>query len=301
MPELDFYANNDRIFYPLKIFADLTFTPSGALPLKGLVDAGFMMGIDAEFDDELHGVFLASVTLNNGLQELTFEFTSDAPGMAGYHWLFVFPYTASSGCSAQVDATSIGPEVADEHVGWGFLTVGRIDEILALADGLHTLANPPQVEEGLVQNLNKTYVRSLNLANDARRCPPQCCEAPVVPTENTFAVAGGTGLIGDLRFIPGFNSTIAVDESGNAIEFGAIKGGGEGEPCKDIVIDEDGLRYDPDESDEPVCEACDQYIRSLNGRHANETGGRLRISGGDQVEITTAPAKLTFKFKSYGG
>jgi len=277
MPEYGFYDHNDNIAYPLVTDGDLSLSGGGVLPKRGMVDAGFMLGLDSQFVPATHNVTLYSVTRSGST--LFFDFRSDAPGLSGYRWLFETPISAESGCIIEVDATPVPSGSADSGRGSGFLVIGDLSELVALGGGVHQLSDPPAVEPALLQSLVNTFTRSFNVANQARRCPPICDEDPPSPSApTTFAVI--QNLSGILEFKEGYNTRILVD--GDTIEMGAVLGAGAGRTCEDIIIDEGGMHIDEE------CTPCDDYIRSVNGREIAD--GKLLVVGGPGVTVENDPA-----------
>lgn len=278
MPEYGFHDHNDQIAYPLVTESDLSLIGGGYLPRRGMVDAGFMLGLDSEFVVGTHSVTLYSVE-RSGL-DLFFDFRSDAPGLAGYRWLFEVPVSSEIGCIIEVDATPVPAGTEDSDRGSGFLVVGNLADLTALSVAVHRLSSPPAVEPALLQSLVNTFARSFNIANKARRCPPTCAELPPEPSApTTFALI--QNLSGVLELKEGYNCRIMINESANSIEIGATLGAGAGRTCEDIIIDEGGMHIDEE------CASCDDYIRSINGRVTSD--GKLLIIGGPGVVVVNDP------------
>lgn len=279
MPEYGFYDHNDQIAYPLVTDGDLSLIGGGYLPKRGMVDAGFMLGLDSEFIAGTDHVMLYAVE-HSGLT-LLFDFRSDAPGLSGYRWLFEIPVTAEIGSIVEVDVTPVPSGSADPDRGSGFLVVGNLTDLSSLGVAVHRLADPPAVEPALLQSLVNTFVRSFNIANQARRCPPVCDEVPPSPSApTTFSLV--QNLSGVLKFKEGYNSRILINEGAVSIELGAILGAGSGRTCEDIIIDEGGMHIGEE------CAPCDDYIRSINGRVTDD--GKLLITGGPGVVVVNDPA-----------
>lgn len=284
MAERDFYNVNDFIAYPLMYGDDFSFVSSGALPQKGLVDAGFMFGLDSQFDISQHTVTLFAVTIG-GSGDIIFDFRSDAPGLAGFRWLFDFPAGATDGCVSYVDATPTPSGTPEPDRGWAFLTLGDPTDLLALGAGTYLLNAPPRIEPALLQSLVDTYVRTLNLADDKRACPAACCASSSSSSSSSSsggqeAFIAAIGLMGDVKFKEGYNSRITVDTVLNSIDFDAEIGVGAGVTCDDMVIDEGGIRVDN-------CQNCDGLIKSING--VQSPSGLLRLNGGSGVLFVRDP------------
>lgn len=254
---------------------------TATLPNSGMVDAGFMLGPDSGFVPGAHNVVFHSVEVKTA--QVEFEFHSDAPGLSGYRWLFVFPVDAKFGCTVHADATLISSGVPAADKGWGFMTVGDLDEILSMGEDFYGMCQPPRVEPALIQSLAQTYVRSLNIANQTRPCPAECCETPVpVDPEQVFVLV--EGLDGDIRFREGNNLQISASAVRNSIELSADLGAGEGRTCEDLLVTGSGPAG-IQEDDGSLCESCEDYVRSVNGVRTND--GKLILVGAAGVKVVS--------------
>lgn len=295
MAERDFYNVNDFTSYPLVHSDDFSIGVSAELPRRGLVDAGFTLGLDSEFDAQQHNVKLYAVFVSP--YKLLFDFRSDAPGLIGYRWLFNVPVGTAFGVSFFVEITDVltGDPAPDRGVG--FLAVGDLEELLALSAGWHNLVDPPRVEPALLHSMVNTYARSVNLANDRRKCAAECesssssSSSESASADDAFVAA--LGMVGDIQFREGFNASVTMFPDVNTIEIGAAPGIGDGEPCYNLLVDEKGLRQDIDE-----CVKCGDLIRSING--ISSPTGRLTLSGGAGATVLPDPAnhKIVVKFKA---
>ncbi len=277
MAERDFYTVSQQISYPLLSDDSKALTPSGVLPDAALLDAGFLLGLDSGFVPGQHEVYLYSVEVSG--TTITFDFRSDAPGLLLYRWLFQAETGGVSGCPIYTDAVLIagGPDSPDR--GTGFLAVGDLTELAALGDGLWLTGGTPRVEPALLQSMIDSFARSVNLANDARRCPPQCGSSASSESAETFLQAGD--LVGDLKFREGYNSRIVLNRTDNSIQLGANRGSGAGETCEDVIIDEGGFQPGA------PCSECDGYINSINGKTAQS--GQLRLVAGPGMVVVPDP------------
>lgn len=287
MAEREFYNTNDQISFPFIHGDPLGLAPAATLPRQGIVDAGFVMGIDSEFDVETDTVYLHSFYVSLG--SVFFDFRSTASGFGSHRFLFNFPVGSTAfGTTCYADATLItgGPE--EPSVGRAFLTVGDLTGVLTLGDTLWTLTGLLRVEPGLIQTEVGSFISSVSAGNKARCCPAACG----VPSSSSSEIAcdpdgiflQAQGLTGDILFREGNNIGIQLDETTNAILFDALIGLGEGETCEDVIIDgdgEDGFRRGE------TCLTCGEAIRSVNGRVI--PGGKLVLSGWPGVEITPDP------------
>lgn len=298
MAQTDWLNLNDYRDYPLAQDGDFSLSTGGKLPRLGIADAGFVMGVASEFDhsDPAHDLYLHRVV--RGFTSLTLIFRSDAPSFVGWEFQFPFADDDPRGRTVYADAVEVATAITDVCRGTGFLVIGTLDELLMLIIDTHVLTAKPRVEQALVQSLADSLAKSVNIANDMRPCPPSCFpESPSSPSSVSspspaslpagaalipVAVAEATGLDGDVEFKPGWNSTIKLIQTDNAVEFGAGVGAGEGEPCADIRIEEDGLQLDES------CEPCAGFIYSINGRGREQT--HLLLAAGEGINIVPDPA-----------
>jgi hypothetical protein len=295
---LGFYDHNDRIFFPLIAYASLRAIGGADLPELGLMDAGFIMGIDTQF---VAGNHVTLYSIVRALGDITLVFRSDAAGAAGWEIRFEFSVDTPPGVSIQNGANPIGnpTDIHNEMIS-GYIVVGDLSALIALSLDTYVLDTSigirAHVEDGLLQNLNKTYVRTINLANDARRCLAACCEDNSIPATATFIAA--TNIVGDVKIKPGYSAIVEETAALNLISIGAIIGAGQGAACVDVLIDEGGMRNDPDIHGVPQCESCDDLIRSING--VVFTNGKALLTGGPSTIIEADPDHhaIHVRFKS---
>lgn len=282
MAELNFLNTGDYIRYPLVDAGNFAFAGGGTLPRQGMSDAGFLLGLASEFVVGTSVVYLHSISVDS--LSITFDFRSDAAGLLAWRWLFVFDVAAPFGCTAYSDAEPIAGGMPDPTRGSGFLVVGTLTDIVALGAGEYILAVPAPLEPATLQSLVDSYVNTISLANDPRRCPPGCCDdsssgnsssGSALPTGDAFIYT--TGLQGAIKFKEGYNVALTLSEIDNSLEIDARIGAGAGEPCEDIIIDEHG--FQPGNN----CATCDEYIKSVNGVAAK--GGKIVLSGVAGVSV----------------
>ncbi len=286
MAERDFYNINDFIAYPLVDTDtdgnDFALVGGGYLPRQGLADAGFVLGHGSGFVVAQHNVYLNSIEVT--VSEIKFHFESDAPGLAGLEWLFAFPLTAALGCSDYVGVTPVGGGSEDQTLGYGYINVGELADLIALGIDDHVLVTPARVEPALLQSLVNTFATSINVADDLRECPAACCESSSSSSSSSDgvddAILVGSGLMGAVKLKAGYNCTVTVNTVLNSIIIGAGVGLGQGEVCNDIVVDQDGLRVDD-------CTNCDGFVSSING--VVSPTGKLVLSGGAGLVVVAYP------------
>lgn len=304
MAEIGWLAANDMRSYPLAQ-DNFSFDLGGSLPRKGIVDAGFMPGIDSYFEIGVDTVNLYSVTVTATTISFKFRATYDDPArdfLRCYEWLFTFNLTDPFGATQHVSMTPRLGGAPDPYRGQGFLTIGDISELATLAVGEHHLTNEPAVEPATIQSLTRSFVKTINLANMSRPCPPGCpcsssssssessssaglpCEDPdpIEPEEiGLVALPQTTRLVGEVLFKQGYNSQVSVIEASNLIQLNAGLKAGIGEPCQDLRTDDDGNIV------ETLCLPCAGPIYSIDGIGADIE--HFRLISGPGVVITANP------------
>lgn len=198
-------------------------------------------------------------------------------------------------CDDQDRRWKCGGVGCQESVWEGFLITGRFEalaDMLADGDELVFAIGLWAIEPARVQNLNKSFVQSLNIANRdrSRHTPPEGCDSassayPVV------TYLGRRCLQGDISFKEGYNCLIRQDNTNNTLTFNGQVGAGAGEPCEEVPL------Y-PGES--PPADsrylgggpACDEIIRTINGKG----GPALRLLGGPGVRVYDSPTDASTVF-----
>jgi len=289
MPRPGFYNGNEYRSYPF------IFKPDAALPTSLVVDAGVVMGLDAEFDPKQHSVWLHSITRTNST--ITVQLHTDAPGAVETPLVFSRAVTAeqwTTEFSATGPADITVAPCANEPIWYGFLTTGPLAVFLAARPAGTTLTfakNEYQLEPALIQNLAKSYLRSISVGNYSRTTIPPCgavneAARPIV--QHTQCLQG------DIRLKEGYRCSILQTDRANTITIGAGLTAGQ---LVDAGLCENGSEL-PLFEGEPLAEnnvfygggpACNELISTING-----IGGRtLNIIGGTGVRITTTPDKIT--------
>lgn len=304
MADAGFYPANNARDYP---FTDAPDAPR--LPRAAVVDAGFAAGIGALFTDAVHRVWLYRVARAG--DDFTFDFRSDAPGCAGravlFHRAVGDPEYATSFAADDVapgSSSAYAPESSSsgssdgggdpDPVLEGFLVTGDLAALAAfLADG-EEWTDPDgrrTVEPALVQNLARTYVRRVGLANKDRTRvePPNGCpgstssEAP-----DADVLVNAAGLTGALKLKEGFNCSIRVNRQDNSVTLSGQVGAGAGEACEEVPLTDDEAPP-PGSTLLTGGPRCDEILKSVNG-----VGGRVvRIQAGDGVRVVPGEAPNT--------
>jgi hypothetical protein len=311
MAERGFLNIADFISYPLVTYADRqVLAPPEDFPRqpKGIVDAGFVMGLDSDFRAAENNVTLYALAVT--ATDIAFDFRSDASGLLGFRWLFTFAKTDPFGCTQYQKATQIGSGFEFEELGEAYVVAGDFEKLVAgISVGVHLVAddndgNPLYVEPARIHSLMDTYTRSLIVANERRGCPAPCC--PSEPSNSSSSSAGGEevqnsafvqqyGMQGNIDFMAGWNSTIQLDVVNNALIFGAEVGAGEGQQCVNdqwinYLVDELGLRIDTGRKVTGGCDDCGAFIRSINGQGFNN--GKMQLRGGVGVYVDEVNGEL---------
>lgn len=285
MARTSFFNDNENRAYP---FVNGTVQ---WLPQPTVVDFGCLMGINSGYVEGQHRVWLAGIYREDFM--FHFVFRSDAPGLAGYELTFSFAVRASVQYMAQYAAcgVSVSPESLSECVDdslWsGFMVIGNLFPLARQLDDEQSHDEAAIIEPALIRSLVQGYARTLNLANQDRTrataaegCNPLCWSY----------LTGGvierdTCLIGDIRFVAGYNCKIDEDASENTITISALAPADpdnvNGPPCVEVPLfpgespPEGRTRLDG-------ALACNEVFRSING-----IGGRtVSILSGNGVNIT---------------
>jgi len=276
MAELEFLDHMDKIAFPLVNGDDRSFVGGGALPRQGLSDAGFLLGVDSGFVAATHTVRLYSYARSGST--MSFDFRSDA--MVEHRFLFEVPATTSFGKAFRVTATRIVGGASAPSYGEGYIVVGNLEELEALGEGTFLLTGTLRVEPALLQPLVNTLMNTLSIANEPRLCPtvPGSSAVP----EPDYVCPFIKNLDGAIKFSEGNNARVSVDADNNVLQLGGAVGAGLGEPCEDVIIDEDCGFTRGEE-----CDPCDDYIRSFNGMQTED--GVIYFTEGPGVVVINEP------------
>ncbi len=265
----------------------------GCVPTEAIVDFGCTMGLDSGFDAGEHTVWLQSVTKNVGDQTITFKFRSTAPGLDGYELSFTFGrYDKFKTVFA--DATAYGtvdedPEACETNDRWhGFLVCGSLEAYYVLPwESTATSLQTALIEPSTIISNVRTYVRSINLANQdrTRATRPTGCTPYTWPFETGGIFVNARCINSDTLFMSGFNVNVRRAE-GNAIVIDAGVGDGLGEPGDEIPLSDDDVAPDGSTllTGGPTC---GELVRTINGVSAKD----FTIDAGLGAKISLDPAK----------
>jgi hypothetical protein len=288
-----FYNDNEYRAYPFIYTAAVGET----LPNSLIVDAGIIAGLDAEFDETQHTVWLHSVSRAG--DTITFTFYTNAPAAAGVPLIFSRSISAESWEIEYAETTADAEVCASEPLLEGFLVTGDVAGFAqTLSNGATvTLAdNAYQLEPARIQNLAKSYLRSINIGNYERTAVPVCGET----NSTTRSVVLNTRCMsGDIRFMAGYYCDLTQTDVINQINVSAGQTAG---LSADADLCDNGGEV-PFFEGEPKPAgslfygggpACSEVISSINGIE----GSAVNLSAGAGVQITTAENKITVALNS---
>lgn len=266
-------------------------TPSGVvLPPSLIVEAVFLMGLEADYDEQTDYVYLHE--LRRTADGVEIELRTTADGAADFSLVFSRAddaeewTTSDSQAGIIVDSGSSDSYACGETPRWeGSLTTGPLTDILAQlpTDGDTATFTPGEwkLEPARIQNLKKSFLQSVGLANvdRTRWYADGECEEPI--TSRPIYV-GAPCLDGPLRWKEGYNCAIRQDDLTNSIIISAIRGAGAGLACEEVPV---YAGETPPEGSRVLSggPTCTEVLKTLNG-----VGGRIvRILSGPGIQITT--------------
>lgn len=295
MPRPGFYNDNEYRAYPF-IYNKPATLP--ALPTNVILDAGFIMGLDARYDETVHTVWLASITKTGELFEFTFKTNATtAPVSFTRHTNTEWALEDSE---SAVDTTN---PCADEPIWSGFIATGPLDKLVAVfntaaVNNVWTLQpNDYQIEPARIQNLNKAYLRSISVGNYDRVKVPPC--GVTGGNDSREIVLNSRCMRGDIRFKEGYNCLITQTDRANEIEVTAAKGAGAGATSSELCANNGELPLYPGE---PLPEdskfysggpACNELISTINGMG----GPNINLIGGAGINILINNNTITVQKK----
>ena len=310
MASPQFYNENRNRHFPFvkNTVGSLTSTdgPIRRLLNEWIVYAGFVLGLESQFGFVFangqwrpveNQVFLQRIYRSG--DQVFFEFDSDADLLHTYPLTFTRSsddalYTVEYADSSNAPEDEIYPLEPCMPPMWsGYLVTGNLQSLFALlADGqeLHRGSDLACgiVEPALLRNQFRTYINDFSVANADRTrataphgCPPLTWD---YPTDVIFVSA--RCIVGDIRWMEGYNCLITQNDTDNSITIGANVGSGAGQPCNEIPLA--ATETPPVDSTNPLLEGgpqCDQTVRSVNGLG----GPQLTIFAGQGVSIVPVP------------
>lgn len=279
-----FYDHNEGISYPF-IDGSIGFREPTSpvlatdsiqrLPTSIIVDAGFMFAITHQAAaDEVLGMYLEKVERTDST-EFTFTFRPTLDATVLPRKIVFCRDTSDPRYSTDwqdfVPMSGSDTEICgDASPGEGFCVFGEFEDLETMlplvGDSLNGGDGEAEVEPSLVQNLNRTFIRSLAISNNdrTRSSAPEGCPAIVFPQPPSLIDWFQQCLSGHVRLEEGHNASISVNEAENSITIGAVAGGGAGEVCEEIPLHP--VETPPSGSQllsgGPTC---NEVLRSING------------------------------------
>ena len=274
------------------------------MPRSLIVDASILVGINVDFDQREHRIWLHSITRDG--PELTLILRNGAldPEETDVAHLEVVVTAADEIQLVHETWPFVTYDLAcSEDVAWeAFLTFGAFTEDSLdawITDGATLTGDETtQIEPALIKTFFQAYTRSLNLANSRRThaqsddgCDPiewpEDAERPEDWPVDGLGMAPTTVvadcIAGKVRFEEGYNCAIEINASAGSIQVGARPGSGAGEvQCTGV------LGY-PDEEPPPGRTTldggfrCEEVFRSVNG----VGGPNVPIIGGAGVTVSS--------------
>lgn len=288
MPRAGFYNDNEYRWYP---FVYQRVTPAVSVPDAAIVDCGIIMGLDSEFDETQHKVWLARITRH--ATTIEFEIATSAPGITA-PLIFTRDLDAVEWQTEYVESSPADKECAEEPAWEGFLVTGVLTELAeAMAPGDIKVFDTASyiLEPARVQSLVRAYLRSISVGNYSRvqSLPAENCGGPAdVPPR--YVIVNKQCMAGDLKFKAGHNCEITQVDRNNEIIVGAAIGAGEGGDniCEEIPLFEG---EEPPAGDKLLSggPACDEIMFTVNGVNA---GGSLQLLGGTGIIIKQDPDNI---------
>jgi len=289
MPQPGFYNDNEYRAYP---FIYTPVPPATTIPNSVVVDAGFVMGLDINFDFSAHSIWLHSISLT--ATDFVFVFKTNATAAT-----LTFSRPIPDDCVnpewliEYADAATISgyneTNCAEEPSWRGFLVTGPLcelkDELLANGNEFTFGSTDYKIEPGRIQSLAKAYLRSISVGNYDRTRVPDCDSAGLVPYKSI--IVNARCMKGDIRLKEGYNCQITQTDRANNLSISAAVGAG---APQDAALCAHGgeIPLYPDEPYDTVTgfysggPACSELITTING----VSGSQQNIIGGTGVTIT---------------
>lgn len=302
MSKPGFYNDNEYRAYPFiynATNADPIVRPQ-PLPNETIVDAGFIVGLDAEYDDATDRIYLAQLVSASG--NLLFKFRSTTS--AAFEVIFQRSGNAAEWLSEYAESATNDSACSQEPMLSGFLVTGKLEAAVAACVSAGGIINfPPNayvVEPARVQNLNKSYLRSVSVGNYERTVIPPCSnEEDTTPPEAPQIIWNAQCVRGPIRFEEGYNAKITQITRANALVFTAEKNAGakpDAALCEnhgEIPLTEEELTTKPviyeatDDKPEKRSKflsggwSCKDLIFTINGLG----GSNVNLVGGKNIQI----------------
>lgn len=261
-----FYNDNEYRAYPfLELPLNVQVYEANALPPEAIVDAGFVFGSDSGYDETQDFVYLRKITASDGILLFHFSATVFCPyGMENIlnnpchnadtkGIVFQRNYTFTEDSQLVVlepewtteYAESVSTACTDDPLWNGFLVTGKLETLIKKVEdaggslmlwgngeenGVSAFVYPYVIEPARIQNLRKSFLRSVSVGNYERVVAPACDSVPPTPCADADTqrqiIPVATCLHGDIQFKEGYNTRITQTDRTNTITFTAEKGAG---------------------------------------------------------------------------
>ena len=301
MPRTGFYNDNANRNYPFTSDSTLLLSSGGSLPSSVIVDFGCILGHGNGFVDGTHQVILESIA-RAGTQ-YTFTFTCAAVRLSSRPLAFTrtitdAEYTEEFVESAIFTSGDAGACGIDSPAWEGFLVTGDLSALSGLIPDNFT-ANVATggciLEPARIQNIDQSFIQTLNLANAQRLRtePTPECAATGTASNDGLIPAPGTPIVnstcntGAIILQEGYNCYITQNSVTNKISINAIAGAGAGDPCNDEVPRYGGELIPSNSALYTGGPSCFDLVRSINGI----TGNVVSLTSGYGVSISAPPAQ----------
>jgi hypothetical protein len=310
MPVTGFFNNNANRSYP---FVGAQPTAAPALPDSTIVDFGCSLGVESGFTEGVDSVYLFGVARVGDF--FMFEFRCTDAAMSSHNLIFTRRLTDAENSIEYVDATPVGipgssfpaslsfepttdERVCAERPVWdGYLVTGDLTDLAALLSanggiwyaGVVGTDDELISEPALIQDLGKSYLRSVNLANEERTTATPCSVTAAPTLTDREIIVNELCITGPLEFKEGYNCAIAYSVFGNSLTFSAGVAAGAGEPCEEVPLNTDDVILGDSKflTNGPYCY---ELISTVNG--VTGTGGIpniLTLAGRDGVTVVPTP------------
>lgn len=262
------------------------------LPNEIILDAGFMVGSKGYFKYGVHHVYLDSIILSNGSVTYKVKAYSDDVDDQPIFGELLFTGTTSSGIQI-LSATNNEGCRGFLVTGGGYNSAGNLTLTVITKAAA-------EFEPARIQNLYKSRVNAINIANRERMSVGDC-EVPASTPSTAVSWLDPT-FTGQVIFTEGYNCNIETNLLSNSLTISAKLGAGKGTPCSgnsEEVIGNDAWYGELPITPEEITKVengeilsggpkCTDLIFQINGTTASESGN-LQINGGRGVTIISKP------------
>jgi hypothetical protein len=268
-----------KYYWTGQAYVEITNT-TATIQNSVVVDAGFIMGLDARFNPNQHSIWLSAINKTGSTFEFVFR-TNATPVTLSF-----FRNAATAEWINEYAESAPDPDnpCATEPVWSGFLATSNLSAMPAAAN-TQFIQNAYQIEPALIQNLDKGYLRSISLGNYQRVKVPPCDVTNA--NNNRPIVLNARCLKGDIRLKEGYNCLITQTDRSKELLITAAVGSGIAADTNELCQHGGEVPLYPDEPSDEVTgffsggPACNQLVSTINGLG----GPNVNIIGGPGVNI----------------